>query len=225
MRKETVRDRKTPSVSSSRLRTLLLPAVLAILALGVAYGTSKFISRSSHYAVLDRLPQLPDFSAKTKELKNKVTRANKAVIEALEYGENGETLGGRVGHLGELYQANHYYDRAVSCYQLAMELDQQEPRWPYLLAFVHQERGENESVTELLERVIAIAPSYSPAILKLADSYFKMGQTDKADTYYERRLRLSPGDPYALLGLARIALDRSDWKAAEDHLEAAIQSR
>ena len=224
MRKETVRDRKTLPVSSSRIRSLLLPGILAILALGVAYGTSKFISRSSRYVVLDRLPELPDFSAKTKELKSKVTMANSAIRKALEDGEGGEILGESIGHLGKLYQANHYYDRAISCYQLAMELDQQDPRWPYLLAFVHQERGENESVTGLLERVIAIAPSYSPAILKLADSYFKLGQADKAETYYKRRLGLSPGDPYALLGLARIALDRLDWKAAQGHLEAAIQS-
>ncbi|MBW1732229.1 MAG: tetratricopeptide repeat protein, partial [Deltaproteobacteria bacterium] len=69
-----------------------------------------------------------------------------------------------------------------------------------------------------------IAPVYSPAILRLADTYFKTGRLDKARVYYKRRLALLPGDPYALLGLARIALNKSEWTLAEDYLKRAIGS-
>jgi HemY protein len=45
-----------------------------------------------------------------------------------------------------------------------------------------------------------------------------------AKSYYESRLDLVPGDPYALMGLARIAMDEDRWEVAEEQLQKAISS-
>jgi HemY protein len=58
----------------------------------------------------------------------------------------------------------------------------------------------------------------------LADSYFKVGDEERAKTYYRRRLGLSAGDPYALIGLARIAIRNSQFESAQAFLEKAIHS-
>ena len=130
-------------------------------------------------------------------------------------------VGRAAGRLGELYQANLDGVRAAQCYELALTRDAENPRWTYLLALVRQERGESESVTALLEQTVQLAPEYSPAWLKLADNQFKRGLDARARVSYDRRLALSPDDPYARFGLARLALARSEWEVAERHLERA----
>jgi HemY protein len=181
-----------------------------------------FIRHDNRSSALARLPELPDLTPNTKMLREKVIGADRAVRETLQTRGPDGLFGQKAGELGKLYQGNYFYDQALLCYKLATEFDSKIPLWPYLLASVLQERGENESARGLLERTIDLAPSYSPAMLKLADSYFKTGNTERAKTYYERRLNLSPGDPYALLGLGRISLERSEWETAQRCLERAV---
>ena len=195
---------------------------LVLLVLCLAVGTSMFIRHANRSSALACLPELPDLIRNTKTLREKVIGADRAVRETLQTRGPDELFGQRTGELGKLYQGNCFYDQALLCYQLAMDLDSKNPLWPYLLASVLQERGENESTRGFLERTIGLAPNYSPAVLKLADSYFKTGNTDKAKAHYDRRLKLAPGDPYALLGLGRIALEKSEWETAQACLQRAI---
>jgi len=197
---------------------------LIVLALCLILGTSVFIKRTTREVLRGRLPQIPELTLKNEALRQKMADADQVVKKLLHAGRPDEQFGERTGELGKLYHANHYYDQAVIAYRLAMEFESENPHWSYLLASVHHQRGENESARALLKCTIVLAPNYSPAMLKLADNYFKTGKTEKAKAYYGHRLSLSPGDPYALLGLARIALDRSEWEIAEAHLEKAIES-
>ena len=197
---------------------------LVLLALCLAVGTSMFIRHANRSSALARLPELPDLTRNTKALNEKVISADRGVRETLQKRGPNEQFGQGAGELGRLYQGNYFYDQALLCYRLGIELDPKNPLWPYLLASVLQERGENESARGLLTRTIDLAPNYSPAMLKLADGYFKTGHTEKAKAHYERRLKLSPGDPYALLGLGRIALEKSEWENARAYLERAIQA-
>ncbi|MFQ5790760.1 MAG: tetratricopeptide repeat protein [Acidobacteriota bacterium] len=190
--------------------------------MAVLQATSVLIDQASRRAVVDNLPEPPDGADKSDAFKRALAAADEAVRQAFRSGDGGEEIGRRLGHLGELYQANRYAERASWCFRSAMDLDPKNPRWPYFLAFVLQERGENEPVTELIELTVRLAPDYSPAWLKLADNRFKKGQLEEAKASYERRLALSPGDPYAHLGLARIALEASQWDAAQSHLEEAV---
>ncbi len=200
------------------------PLILVVLAALIIAGTTEVMDRIDHIELLDRLPVMGNLSFNTEILKNKVNQADEAVRLILSKEKAGDAFGLRVGNLGEIYQANHFYDQAAPCYQLAMEFDRENPRWPYYLAFIQQEKGENESVQGLLETTISLAPRYAPAILKLADSYFKTGRIEDARIYYKRRLDHLPKDPYALLGLARISIDGAQWKTAREYLEEAIRA-
>ncbi len=224
MKRKEQKKRSAVTSVSSLLRRFRLPLVLAVLAVLIVAGTSWVMDRTRRGALLDRLPGTEDLSFHTETLKNKVIQADDAVRQTLKREKPATAFGGKAGKAGQLYQANHFYDQAVPCYQLAMEFDGKNPRWPYYLAFIRQEKGENESVQGLLETTIALAPGYAPAILKLADSYFKTGKTREARIYYERRLDLLPGDPYALLGLARISIDANQWETAGVSLEEAIEA-
>ena len=150
-----------------------------------------------------------------------VAEADRALRQAVAADAPAETIGELAGRLGDVYQANTFSARADACYRLAAELDGANPRWPYFLAHLRQERGEVEAVTPLLERTLELDPAYAPAWLRLGDNQFKLGQAVAARRAYERRLNLVAGDPWAQLGLARLEIERSNWELAESHLTSA----
>lgn len=216
---------KTPSSKiPSILKKFWLPSVLALLGLFLVIGIFQFMEYARRDAGLDRLPKKPDLSAKAEILRRQIEKTDQEVKQTLNSHGLSQKFGYESGELGKLYQANHFYDQAIPCYQLAMEFDPKNPKWPYFLASVHQERGEGQSVVPLLEKAITLAPTYSPATLKLADNHFKSGKLELAKPQYLRRLDLEPRDPYAYLGLARIALRESKWEGAQKYLEMAIAS-
>ena len=198
---------------------------LVILAVLVVWGTSHLISSADQVErQFVSVPDLPAPSEMPSALVPVLTAADQALRRSVAESADPGTIAQAAGRLGQLYQANNYGENAALCYELAMTQDAENPRWSYLLAVLRQERGENTSVTELLERTVDLAPEYAPAWLKLADNQFKQGLFDQARASYERRLVLSVGDPYASLGLARSALARSEWELAERYLERVTEA-
>jgi len=222
--KETHSPESPPTQKGPTLAKRFLPLLLlALVAVGVTWGTLAFLGRGERRAAFERLPNPPDLTDKSKNFRQELSRADERLRQALASGEPGEELGRLAGRLGRLYQANSYYERAEICFQMAMELETGNARWPYRLASLHQIKGGSDSVIGWLERTTDLDPEYSPAWLKLGDNHFKAGHLNRARESYERRLQLSPDDPYALLGLARIAMAASLWEEAEKHLKQALE--
>ncbi|MBW2096674.1 MAG: tetratricopeptide repeat protein [Deltaproteobacteria bacterium] len=199
-------------------------ALFFVLASLVIIGTMEIFTQAHTNVAMVRLPNLPQVGEKRLTLQRQLQERRQEVRYALSRSGTGRTFGQAVGELGRLYQANHFYERALGCYRLAREYDPTSPLWFYLSASIHQQRGETEAVLGFLKRTLRLSEDYSPAVLKLADSYFKADHIIQARKYYHRRLELQPGDPYALMGLARIAMDKGRWDAAETHLKQGILS-
>lgn len=164
-----------------------------------------------------RIPMIPDVSDKTESFRRALLKADRRA-RAAPGGKEG------VGYLGLLYHANHMYEPADACYRLAAELDPGNARWSYHLAVLRQTTGAGTAVLDHLRMAVAVAPDYVSARLKLADLLLKHGQQEQAQHQYEECLSRAPADPYALLGLARIAVDREDWSSAASRLRRAVQS-
>jgi len=206
------------------IRRLWPVAAFLILTSLVILGTMSILTQARKNVLLTRLPDVPRLLDGRDVLKREIGARDAAVRQRLTHPFLKADFGELLGALGKIYQANHFYDRALRCYRLAMEYDGTSPLWFYLSASVHQQRGQTEAMIGFLKRTLNLSSNYSPAALKLADSYFKADQMQEAKIYYERRLRLVPDDPYALMGLARIAMDDGQWDIAEAHLERAILS-
>ncbi len=73
-------------------------------------------------------------------------------------------------------------------------------------------RGERE-VKEILSRIVS---SEADELTARAAELLRSGRTGEAEEAYNRVLEDSPGHPGALLGLARIALEREDFGAARE---------
>jgi HemY protein len=206
------------------IRRLWPVAAFCVLALLVVLGTSEILDQARRNVILIRLPEVPSLNRRSAVLREKINAANAEARGRLaEKGANID-FGQAMGEMGRLYQANQFYDQALSCYRLALEYDEHSAIWFYLSASIHQQRGETASMIGFLEQTLRLSGSYSPAVLKLADTYFKAGEMQEAKVYYGQRLALESGDPYAQMGLARIALDKGQWNIAEEHLQKAISS-
>ena len=202
--------------------TVTILGFLALVTLTI-WGTSHVIARWSVPVGLTKLmTEAPDPVTMSPALALAVTQAQELLRQEIQSSEGDAKVGQAIGRLAQLYQANDYNDFAAPAYELAIQLDGIEPRWPYLLASLRQERGESQSVTGLLTTTVALAPDYTPAWLKLADNQFKQGDRSASRTSYEQLLTLAPNDSYGHLGLARLALAENNWERAQWHLEQSV---
>ncbi|HVU22475.1 MAG TPA: tetratricopeptide repeat protein [Opitutus sp.] len=163
------------------------------------------------------LPAAPaDLGTKPPELAQKIAAAQ-ALTSARDHALEG------TADLGRLYQANGYLPEAEACWQLLRAEQPHDGRWPYYLSDLRRTAGDDAAQAALLAETVRLAPDYAPAWLRLAELEFKTGQPDAAAAHYQRRLALVPGDAYARLGLARVALQRGNRGEARQLIEQIIR--
>ena len=194
--------------------------LLAALVIGVAVASVAGVRAWSWHRLLGRvrssIPAMPALAGAPKELVDLLAAAQTRARSSDRMLEG-------VAELGRLYQANSYSAQAEVCWRLLIEAQPDEARWCYYLAHLRREAGDQAGMLALLERTIHLAPGYAPAWLQLADFEFKTGRMDDAERNYGRRLALLPGDRYARLGLARIAMQRGQQAEARKMIEQLVK--
>lgn len=158
------------------------------------------------------LPAPPNLSSFPTALRERVDRARAQI------GNRATALEG-VAELGRLLHANSFHREAEACWRLLTAEEPRVPRWTYYLAHARRAVSDYDGFAVLLARTLELAPDYAPALLQLADVEFKNGKVAEAERLYRRRLALLPTDPYAQLGLARVALQKSEREEARALLE------
>jgi HemY protein len=123
-----------------------------------------------------------------------------------------------------LLHANGFAREALACWDLLAEVGNRATQAArhYLAADVSSMLGEDAATLRHLEASMRLDPDYAPAWLRLAELRFKRGEVDAAERAYERRLEMVAGDPYATLGLARVAMQRERLADARRRLESVV---
>ena len=118
-----------------------------------------------------------------------------------------------MGRLGMVYHANQFYEQAESAYGIARRLAPDDYRWPYLQALVKEETGLEKEVPGLLLDSVRLKPDCIPALLKLAEVYYKQDRLDDAGRNYDLAVSAAGNDSslQASFGKARIAARRKDY--------------
>lgn len=186
---------------------------LAVLIGGAIFGRQAMQVRRLHAGV----PPMPDVSFQPAAFATALGRAQE---KALSFSRAREG----VEELGRLYHATGYPPEAETCWQALQAAEPREPRWHYYLADARRMVGDEAGMKPFLETTVRLAPEYAPAWLKLAGLAFVAGELDEAETDYRQRLKLIPEDPYAALGLARVALQRGRKGEARKWLEQCASS-
>lgn len=162
------------------------------------------------------IPERPDLTGKLPALVS-------ALAEA-ESKARTETKNPRaIGELGRLYHANHWNAEAARCYALARRLEPKNPRWVYLQADALLATGTPGDAPKLLEETVALAPTYGAAHLRLGNLEFKSGDFDAASAHFREALANGADSSHATFGLARIAVERAQWKEAGELLGRVLR--
>jgi Flp pilus assembly protein TadD len=181
-----------------------LAAALALCGLGTRWVIRRERLRAAWAAVR---PPPPDLAAWPAAFRTRVAEADRRLaawppdLAAL-------------GDLARLYQANGFIAAAEKADRGLMEFDPTNPQWPHVLGVLLADSGEADQAIPLFRRAVLLDPGDLPARLHLGDTLLKSNQTAAAAEAYQALLDRAPSNPYAMLGLARVAL-------AEDRLGAA----
>jgi len=195
------------------------PAALAGLILLLAGLGALFIPSWRRHQAVARvqagLPALPEARTMPAMLAQRLAEAHQKAAGA-------SALEG-AAELGRIYHASGYPREAEACWELLRAAQPREARWCYYLADLRRVASDYAGLADLLGQTTELAPTYAPAWLQLADVQFKTGQTAEAARGYQMRLGLLPRDPYARLGLARVALQEGQRAQARQLIETLVK--
>ncbi len=209
---------RTPGKSGRRLGRGWLALVLVIaIALGGGLAIVRHRGQPSQASgVAGPLPDMPDLVGRPAELRTRLMDS-----QARALAERGAAPA--VEELGRLYHANGFTKEAEACWQLLRAAQPQEGHWPYYLSDLCRTTSDEEGLRRWLSKTVELAPDYAPAWLELAELDFKGGRLDSAERAYRQRLNLVPHDPYAMFGLARIALQRGQHGEGKRQIEDLVR--
>ena len=178
-----------------------LPAALLLSGWGSWLGLQWLRAPS----IRARIPDLPDLRACAEAARKQVLAADLAARRGLPSAR-------RTGQLGQVYHGNLLYPQALVCYRLASELDGRDSRWPYYAGLLAYEQGMVEQALTDLQLAAKLNPDYPCAWVRLGDTFLKLDRLDEALDAYRRVGGWQPYRRHALLGEARVAERRKDWR-------------
>ena len=191
------------------------------IVLAVALGTA--CGRSSPAAPPLREIALPDLTRVDAAVQEQIRQQDNALRAVLA--RQGATEAERAvefGRLGMLLQAAEYYDAAEPAFLNAQVLARNDPRWPYYLAHLYKNRGENDRSKVAFERVLELRPDDAPTLIWLARASLERGDATEAERLLARADRVAPRTVAVLAAIGQAALLRRDFSTAVARLEEAL---
>lgn len=197
-------------------RLVIRLAIAAALLGGVGYGGFAWFQARQRAAVLaEAVPPQPPLTGMPDAFRARITACEQRVAA-------GADALAALGELSRLYHANGFHAEAARCYTALQQLAPDDARWPHRHATILAGFGDLEDAIPLWERVVALAPDYVPARIRLADALFKTNQVAAARKCYEAVLRRDPQQPHAEFGLARCDFEAGNWAEARERLERLV---
>lgn len=129
---------------------------------------------------------------------------------------------GTQGDLGQVYLAYGFNDAAADCFRAAAALEPGDPRWPYLLGAADQAAGRLDGAADAFTRALEKAPNVAAGWVHLGEIRLLQGRLDDAEAALGKAAAVPATNAAARSLLGQAALARRDFKAAVEHLEAAL---
>lgn len=124
------------------------------------------------------------------------------------------------GQYGEILMAHEWNSEALICFERATQLNSRELRWPYLAAIL-LDRQEPTKALVKYDKAKEISSQYAPLWMRRGNTLMHLNRSQEAELSYNTASEIDKTQPQPLVGLARIAAARDDWKAAISLLENA----
>jgi len=185
---------------------------LAGLALGLMLATSN--------ATPVRFPDLSGLEPAVADQIGEIQRLLGSQLA--EPGAETRKVAAAYGDLGQVYLAYGFNDAAADCFRLAALRDVRDYRWPYFLGAAEQAAGRLDAAARAFAHALDLDSGAAVANIHLGEIRLLQGRPEEAEVV----LKTASSTPalgaaaHSLLGQA--ALARRDFKAAAEHLEAAL---
>ncbi len=166
---------------------------------------------------VDLRPFVPgdiDLGSASTELRTQISGAREAALTGNQSLESLKTL-------AQLYHANGFLNEAIQSYEGLVLFESDEPRWKHKLATILSGYGYSEDAIMLWREALNEAPEYIPIYIRIGDALLKSGEANDAKIIFQECLQQDANNPYALVGLARIAIQNGSWVEARELLENA----
>ena len=187
--------------------TLKLVGLAAVLAVGTWMLSNTLLSVKPPAD----FPNLPDTQSMGPALRNLLVSADR---DARKHAGSADAA----GKLAMSYHANDYFEQAAAAYRIAARLAPRDAQWVYCQALLREEQGNEKEQIDLLQQTVTLEPGHVPALLKLADGFFKQDKLDEAARHYELAAKASGKDSlHAAFGLARVAARRGAWNKVVEY--------
>jgi tetratricopeptide (TPR) repeat protein len=145
-----------------------------------------------------------------------------AVVEAQRSARADRTNADAAGGLGRVLHAWEQWEPAHASYSRAAALAPSVFDWPYLDACVLQRLGRQQEAAMRFRQALAIAPTYLPARVKLAETLLEIDRSDEARDLFEALIREPAAEPVARFGLGRVADQEGRHQEAVAFFERAL---
>ncbi len=163
----------------------------------------------------------PDLSGAEEAVRQQV-KDKQDEIEALSAAPETAKLSQAYGDLGLTYLTYSFVDAAEVSFSNARVLQQDNPRWPYLLGYLFQIQGRLDQAAAVLESALELQPNDLPALIRLGRVRLDLGANDEALVLFQRAFDLDPKSAAVLDGLGNVAAARDDAQQAVEHFEQAL---
>lgn len=126
------------------------------------------------------------------------------------------------GRYAMALEAHGFVNTAAEAYRQAHALDPEEFLWPYFLAAL-ADGEEPETAVRWYSVALGLDAGYAPAHIRMATVLEKLARFEEARVHYREAAKLDATNPFAPLGLGRLALRRDDVEGGLAHLERAYE--
>ena len=156
------------------------------------------------------------------DAQDQIKQARQQVVDAIGQQRPDAEIGDAYGELGALYEVQHVYTAAETCYHNARVLDPDRFRWVYLHAYLAATNGDTERAVARFEQARKLRPDYLAVTLRLANAWLDLNELDKAQAAYLEVVDTDGLKAAAQYGLGQIAFLRRNYSDAIGHFERAL---
>ena len=125
------------------------------------------------------------------------------------------------GYMEEFLKQKH--ERAISILFQLIQKDPKNPKPKFELARLYDNNGENKKASKQLQKVMGLNRYYPGAMLLLADTYKKMGNSKEAKRTYEDVIRSFPRDDNAYLNYGVMLSEEKKYEEALQMYNVGLQ--
>lgn len=124
--------------------------------------------------------------------------------------------------IGNLFGKQQRLDEALEAYEQVVNLDPKNSMVYSNIAYVLEEKGDQERALEYLEKATEIDPQDPIVWFDLAAAYRNKGESSKATEFYEKSLSLNPHSYKTNLSLALIYEEVSSWEKSAEYYRRSL---